>query len=198
MRSSVFLLMLTRPAPLVTFPGSLCGYFGVRSRSLRHPSTLISEVKLGVSFAMQIVAQTYEIVRGSTRIRLHLPIRVTSTDPAVEFSEFCYTLIVNTQGCGVRLAQPLEPGLPVLIDELPTGLTMTARVANCVPLGSEGKYWLAGLAFDRIENIWGIQPEPEDWGVVSGPRTPAPRPPARSAWPYSKFSPRGEAHPGRK
>ena len=109
---------------------------------------------------MTLITQSFEAVRRSTRIRAQIPFRLVSTDPAVPFSAQCYTLVVNTEGCGVRLTQPLEPGLPILLDELPRGAKAAARVANCVPLGTEGKYWLVGIALDEPGNIWCIRPAP--------------------------------------
>lgn len=146
-------------------------------------------------------AQPYEMQRRSTRIRAQIPLRVTSLDPELQFSEPCHTLIVNTVGCGVRLSRPLEPGISVRLDELPTGSVVTARVANCVPLGTEGKYWLVGMALDQTGNIWGINPAPPDWESPQAAALAAAAPdPAqkKKEWPFSKFSSRGEAHPGRR
>jgi hypothetical protein len=149
---------------------------------------------------MDSTAKSFESQRRSTRIRAQIPLRVTSLDPALEFAEHCHTLVVNTQGCGVRLSRPLERGAPVRLDELPTGQTVTARVANCVPLGSEGKYWLVGLALEQAGNVWGIAPTPADWG--SEPKALAAAASAtqgkKNEWPYSQFSRTGEFHPGRK
>jgi hypothetical protein len=150
---------------------------------------------------MDATAKTTEAGRRSTRIRAQLPVRVTSLDPAVPFSEPCHTLVVNVQGCGVRISQRLEPGLAVQLDDLPTGQVATARVANCVPLGSAGKLWLVGLALDEPGNIWGIAPTPADWGVpvkaiaAAAAVAPAAR---KNEWPFSQFSKRGEFHPGKK
>lgn len=149
------------------------------------------------SVHMSSGAKSFEASRRSTRIRAQIPFRLASLDPAVPFSEHCHTLVVNTEGCGVRLTQPLEPGLPVLLDELPGGESAPACVANCVPLGTEGKYWLVGLALEQPANIWCIQPAPANWG--SEPVATAVRPPKKeNEWPYSVFSSKGEAHPGRK
>ncbi len=152
---------------------------------------------------MTLITQSFEAVRRSTRIRAQIPFRLVSMDPATPFSEQCYTLIVNTEGCGVRLTQPLEPGLPVLLDELPGGTKATARVANCVPLGTEGSYWLVGIALEEPGNIWCIRPAPANWERASMARAAAAAPkvaPPKKAgqWPYSVFSSKGEAHPGRK
>jgi len=143
--------------------------------------------------------KTGEAARRSTRIRAQIPFRLASLDPAVPFSEHCHTLVVNTEGCGVRLGRPLEPGLPVLLDELPGGTSAPARVANCVPLGTGGSYWLVGIALDEPGNIWCIQPAPENWGSGSNAVAAAvPLPKKENEWPYSVFSSKGEAHPGRK
>jgi len=136
--------------------------------------------------------------RRSTRIRAQLPIRVTSQDPSLPLTERCHTLVVNPEGCGVRLSQALEAGLPVLIDELPAGNSAPARVASCVPLGNDGKYWLVGLALEEPANIWCIQPAPPDWEDVAPAVAAVPLPKKSNEWPYSFFSPKGEAHPGRK
>jgi len=140
---------------------------------------------------------TPQVARRSTRIRAQIPIRVSSTDPAVAFSEYCHTLVVNLDGCGVRLGRPLDPGLPISLDHLPCGKTVPARVANCLALGTQGRYWLVGIELDQPENIWCIQPLPPDW---AGDYKPAVEAPAKKSgeWPYSVFSTKGESHPGRK
>jgi len=147
---------------------------------------------------MSAGAKSGEAARRSTRIRAQIPFRLASLDPTVPFSEQCHTLVVNTEGCGVRLTQPLEAGLPVLLDELPGGTSAPARVANCVSLGTGGKYWLVGLALEEPGNIWCIQPAPADWGDAPKAMAAVPLPKKESEWPYSVFSSKGEAHPGRK
>jgi hypothetical protein len=148
---------------------------------------------------MESTAKSYEAERHSTRIRAQLPLRVTSLDPAVQFSEQCQTLVVNTQGCGVRLSRPLSPGLAVRLEELAGGQSATALVANCVRLGA--KFWMVGLALDEPGNIWGIRPAPADWGEAGKPvatALPGPLTSKKNEWPYTQFSSRGEFHPGRK
>jgi hypothetical protein len=91
--------------------------------------------------------------------------------------------------------------MPVRLDDLPGGNQATARVANCVPLGTESKYWLVGLALDHSGNVWCIHPAPPDWEVEPTPLAPVASsalPTKKNAWPYSQFSTRGEFHPGRK
>jgi hypothetical protein len=147
---------------------------------------------------MSTVATFQGPPRRSTRIRAQIPIRVTSLDPAIAFSEHCHTLVINIEGCGVRLSRPLEPGFAVLLDELPNGSSAEARVANCVPLGNEGKYWVVGLALEEPCNIWGVKPTPADWRDSVPPLKPVSLPKKAGEWPYSFFSEKGEAHPGRK
>jgi len=92
--------------------------------------------------------------------------------------------------------------MPVRFDELPGGKGVTGRVANCVPLGAEGKYWLVGLALDEPGNIWCIHPAPQDWGTetaAAAAAVSAIAPPAKKGeWPFSQYSNKGEFHPGRK
>ncbi|HXM61352.1 MAG TPA: hypothetical protein VN950_10885 [Terriglobales bacterium] len=143
--------------------------------------------------------KSHEAERRSTRIRAQIPFRLASLDPEIPFSEQCHTLVVNTEGCGVRLSRPLEAGLSVLLDELPGGTSAPARVANCVPLGTGSNYWLVGIALEQPGNIWCIQPAPADWGIEAKPVVAAvARPKKENEWPYSVFSSKGEAHPGRK
>jgi hypothetical protein len=148
---------------------------------------------------MSTGVKSVEAARRSTRIRAQIPFRLTSLDPAIPFSEHCHTLVVNTEGCGVRVSRPLEPGVSVLLDELPGAASAPARVANCVPLGTGGNFWLVGIALEQPGNIWCIQPAPPDWGIESKPAPAAvPLPKKENEWPYSVFSSKGEAHPGRK
>ena len=44
---------------------------------------------------------------------------------------------------------------------------MTARVANCLPLGNDGKYFLIGASLYTHGNVWGIADPPEDWDVAA-------------------------------
>jgi len=46
------------------------------------------------------------------------------------------------------------------LEGLPAGISVTARVVNCIPIE---KFWLLGLALDVPANVWGIQSPPEDW-----------------------------------
>ncbi len=145
--------------------------------------------------------ETIDPGRRSTRIRAQIPLRVTAFDATAPFSETGHTLVINSQGCGVRLSRPLKAGTEVFLDELPTGKRVTARVANCVPLGAGSKCWVVGIALDQPGNIWGLHPAPEDWGsetVVAAPAAAQATPAKAGEWPYRQFSNRGEFHPGRR
>ena len=137
-----------------------------------------------------------------TRVRVEVPVRLTTLSPAPLFAEQSHTLVVNPQGCGVKLSKALEPGTRVLLDGLPGGAQATARVANCFPLGSDGKAFLLGLALETPGNVWGIQNAPADWtieeAIPAAPVAPAEDPAKKKNWPYSMFSSKGEAHPGRR
>jgi hypothetical protein len=171
----------------------------VSTPSSRQPGRVHPRRTIEESPHMSSGTSSFEAARRSTRIRAQIPFRLTSLDPAIPFGEHCHTLVVNTEGCGVRLSRPLEAGLPVLLDELPGGSSASARVANCVPLGTGGQYWLVGLALEQPGNIWCIQPAPADWGNELKPAaTAVSLPKKENEWPYSVFSAKGEAHPGRK
>lgn len=151
---------------------------------------------------MPTTASPYEVQRRSTRVRHEIPLVVSSLDPAVAFSGPARTLIVNPQGCGVRLNRALEPGTAVRLEKLPGGHRVTGRVANCCPIGTDGKFYLVGVALDEPANVWGLAEPPADWGVhlSSSVTAAATVSSAKKSheWPFSQFSTRGEFHPGRK
>ncbi len=130
---------------------------------------------------MEILTQN--TTRRSTRIRVEIPVSVTSLDRMRPFADKCVVLIVSAQGCGFRTSQALQPETPVLLSNLPGGGSVTARVVNCLPLGNDGKYFLIGASLYTHGNVWGIANPPDDWNLaalnypVTGPVTgPAPGP----------------------
>ena len=110
-------------------------------------------------------------------------------------SDDCHTLVVNPQGCGLQVVRALDPGTRVEL-QLPRGRKARARVANCLPLGQDGKHFLVGVALDEPGNVWGIASPPADWDIV--PEPAAEEPARKRNWPYCLFSDKGEAHPGRR
>ena len=97
-----------------------------------------------------------------------------------------------------------------MINDLPGGCSVTGRVANCLPLGHDGKQFLIGMALYTNGNVWGITNAPEDWNVAAKNDPVAPQTKAASvasaptvtvqkkAWPYNVFAQGAEAPLGRK
>jgi len=156
---------------------------------------------------MEVV--TASAIRRSTRLRVEIPVSVTSLDRLRPFVEKCMIVIVSAQGCGFRTSRALQIETPIMLNDLPGGGSVTGRVANCLPLGSDGKSFLIGASLYTHGNVWGIADAPEDWNVAAQ-ATPAPptansaaaRTPVltvnKKAWPYNLFPEGAEAHPGRK
>src|ERR1700722_4390890 len=99
---------------------------------------------------------TAKSTRRSTRVRVEIPISVVSMDRKHPFSGECLALLISPQGCGLRIAQALPLETPVLLNKLPGGGSASGRVASCLPLGGDGKYFLIGVALYNHGNVWGI------------------------------------------
>jgi hypothetical protein len=113
-------------------------------------------------------------VRRSTRVRLQVPVLVTSLDPIVPFSQRCETVVVNCHGAAVTSSQAIANGTPVLLQVADNRQAM-AKVVGCVADG--GKFTVA-LKLDRAGNFWNIQPCPKDWQVAPDAAKPAAKPAA--------------------
>ena len=44
-----------------------------------------------------------------TRVRVEVPLRLATLAPSPLFAEESHTLVVNPQGCGVKLSRALDP-----------------------------------------------------------------------------------------
>ena len=147
---------------------------------------------------------TPKTTRRSTRLRVEIPLVITSMDRRHSFSAQCVVIVVSPQGCGIRASQALPIGTPVLLSELPEGGSASGHVASCLPLGKDGKYFLIGVSLYNQANVWGIANPPEDWNcasrAVAASAGGEDKGPAKSndVWPYNRFSGQGEAHPRRK
>jgi hypothetical protein len=140
---------------------------------------------------------TPKALRRSTRIRVEIPVSVVSLDRVRPYAENCMVLVVSAQGCGFRSSRPLPLETPIMLNNLPGGGSVTARVANCLPLGNDGKYFLIGAALYTHGNVWGISNPPEDWKIAaqstpapSKGADPAPKAPlkvSKKQWPYNLF-----------
>jgi hypothetical protein len=166
-------------------------------------SATITKETLLISPAMEV--HTPKMMRRSTRLRVEIPVSVTSLDRQRPFAERCVVLVASAQGCGFRSTRALQLETPVLIGDLPGGGSVTARVANCLPLGNDG--FLIGAALYNHGNVWGIADAPEDWNIAAKNDPVAAQPQAASvprsavqkkSWPYNLFSEGAEVHPGRK
>ena len=151
------------------------------SVKLRHCNILI--YRMDVS--------TPKSTRRSTRLRVEIPMTVTSMDRRLPFSAPCMALVVSVQGCGFRSPQALPLETPVLLSDLPAGATISGRVASCLPLGSPGKSFMVGVELYNPGNIWAIADPPEDWNCKSSDllnfSVPENRPvkKATESWPYN-------------
>src|SRR5689334_24815761 len=109
--------------------------------SAEHSSRYGRKPRLRMAIGMMEVL-TAKATRRSTRIRVEIPVGVISLDRARPFGERCTVLVVSAQGCGFRASEALLVGTPLMLSGLPGGGSVTATVANCLPLGDDGKYFL--------------------------------------------------------
>lgn len=151
---------------------------------------------------------TPKAARRSTRLRVEIPVTVTSLDRLRPFAEKCVALVVSCQGCGFRSSRALQLETPILLGDLPGGGSVTARVASCVPLGQHGEHFLVGAALYTHGNVWGIPDPPSDWDCATqsdsatgeASETEPVLKPVRNknSWPYNKFSDTASAHSRKK
>jgi len=145
---------------------------------------------------------TPKSTRRSTRLRVEIPLVVTSMDRRHPFSAHCIALVISPQGCGFRTAQALPLETPVMLSELPGAGSASGRVASCLPLGTDGKFFLIGVALYNYGNVWGIADPPEDWDCRPIAAAPPGEPTKsatknKTAWPYNLAAAQN-ARPGRK
>jgi len=107
-------------------------------------------------------------IRRSSRVPVHVPIRVTSMEPSTQFSEICETLVVSAHGCALRFPLKLNAGSPLRLHSR-GGRETTASVVFCQPMGSDGQGFQLGAQLDRPENFWGLESYPDDWRVLEMP-----------------------------
>jgi hypothetical protein len=142
--------------------------------------------------------------RRSTRLRVEIPVTVTSMDRRFPFSAQCMALVVSAQGCGFRSPQALPLETPILFSDLPAGATASGKVASCLPLGSQGKHFLIGVSLYNHGNVWAIADPPADWkckasevpNFIDPENRRAKR--ATESWPYNLPAPTGISRKGPK
>ncbi len=103
-------------------------------------------------------------LRRGTRISRRISVALISIDDGLPVSEAGVTLLINPQGCALRIGQPIDVGRRVRLDGLPVKDEVTARVANCISFGQYEKFWVIGLSLDQPGNVWGVGKPPADWG----------------------------------
>lgn len=128
--------------------------------------------------------------RRSTRLRVEIPVTVTSLDRRHAFVAECVALVVSHQGAGLQAPQALPIETPVMLSGLPGGASTSGRVASCLPLGHDGKYFLIGVSLYNAANVWGIAEPPEDWNCAAAASSSATGAgtAARGVWPYNVVS----------
>ena len=142
--------------------------------------------------------------RRSSRLRVEISLTVTSLDRMRPFAEKCVALVISAHGCGFRSPSVLPVGTPVMLSDLPGGGSASARVANCLPLGNDGKYFLIGVSLYNHGNVWGISNPPQDWNCPSNSaanttsKTDKAAIKSKEVWPYNLFSGHGETLPKRR
>ncbi len=163
---------------------------------------------------LQMEVLTAKATRRSTRLRVEIPLTMTSLDRGHPFVAECVALLVSPQGAGLQTPQALPLETPVILSGLPGGASASARVASCLPLGNDNKHFLIGVSLYNPGNVWGIAQPPEDWGYAAAatasnsgevgradaaqPAAGMAQPQRKGAWPYNIFSGHTEAHPGKK
>jgi PilZ domain len=112
---------------------------------------------------MAVTENSQLAIRRSTRLRLEVPVQVTSLGTGVPFSEQCHTTVVNAHGCGVISPRAIANGIQVRLEIVSAGRQTTARVSEVVPLGGNPETWLVGLELEVPGNFWGVEYAPSDW-----------------------------------
>ena len=144
--------------------------------------------------------------RQLTRYNIRTPLRFRAINLTADKSDhFTEALNVSRGGFYFASSAPLQIGTPIMLSNLPGGGSVTATVANCLPLGNEGTYFLVGVALYTHGNVWGIADPPQDWNVAaqsaaasasgSGNSGAANAPTLtvnKKVWPYNVFSEAGE------
>lgn len=119
---------------------------------------------------METTALKRTTQRLGTRVPCEIDAILTSSDGGRSFSEPCVIVLVNLQGCALKIYRAVNVGSTVILEGLATAPKITGRAVSSISLGKlERPFWLLGVAIDKPGNVWGISDPPEDW-VSSIPR----------------------------
>jgi len=126
-------------------------------------------------------------------------LRLATLAPAPLYAEQCQTLVVNPQGCGVKLSRRARGRNAGAARRAPGGLQSTARVANCLALGADGGFSWLDWRWRIQEMCWGIRQVPADWEeamtVPTAPVAPAEDPSRKRTGPIPYLA-EGRSPPG--
>jgi len=103
-------------------------------------------------------AASPETFRRSSRVKVNIPILVTSLQPGSQFSQTCETMIVSAHGCAMRSPVRFDAGVPMNF-----AINGRQTVAHVVDCQESDQGWMLAAKLDQPENFWGLQPCPEDW-----------------------------------
>ncbi len=102
--------------------------------------------------------------RLGTRVPCEIDAILTSADESCSFSQRCLIVLVNLQGCALKLNRAVDVGSKVVLEGLPAATKITGRIVSSISLGKfEKPFWLLGIGIDEPGNVWGISDPPEDW-----------------------------------
>ena len=101
--------------------------------------------------------------RRSTRVRLAVPLLVTSFSPSDGFTQMCETVWVSNHGCNFQCPKKLLFGETIRLDIPHSGRQIKARVVRIQPKDLSDNVWEICIELERAENFWGIQRPPKDW-----------------------------------
>ena len=141
---------------------------------------------------------TQKTARQSTRLRVEIPLTITSLDRRHPLVAECAAIVVSPQGCGLRASQALPLETPVLLANLPGGTSASGRVASCLPLGKDGKYFLIGVALYNPANVWGVANPPAYWNCAAPAPAANSSPAGKAEWPYNLTPRKDPSHSSRR
>jgi hypothetical protein len=106
---------------------------------------------------MATAPQLDSLPRRSTRVATDILIEVKGE----KFAYAGETVVVNLHGGLIKTAARLEVGTLITIFVHRTGKSGRARVVFAPP-DDRSHY---GVELEQAENIWGLNPSPEDWEI---------------------------------
>lgn len=117
--------------------------------------------------------------RRSQRVKLAVPLFVSSRNPDHKFDYGCETFSVNSHGGEIRLPFALEAGASLRLDIPHSDRSAIAHVVRSERVGS---LWETAFELDKEVDFWGIKfPAGDRPSVIISPEEPVPAPTAAVA-----------------